>query len=206
MKKTALVTHLLICACLLNSCYTKYDCPGYPETSFFSWFPYSKGQRFIFKNSAGLADTLNIGKATKTEPYTGRSYKGKSDPDATKCSAGANIVSSDYTPSTRLILDISHTATAESTNIGFAFDRMIFACQNIADTGLLMSTEPGAKLHAHTVFDLNVHGRIFPRVQVIETEDSAYATKSKKDKLYLAKGFGIVGYETYPEKEAWWIQ
>jgi hypothetical protein len=196
----SLVT-LFFNSCSICSC-KKVPCPEFNDNSFSQWFPYSSSQKIIFQNNVAF-DTISFSDIQKSTSYEANKgcYNG-----GTGCSADCRINSNElffsYNRKLQITIYImtSFESSASQKNITLNFYQ--FACQanNIADTGLVI-TSPGVSSNYYPT--LNIGNTAFNNVQLIKRDTTGISKNEGPYKIYLTKNIGIVAYEVYPELKTW---
>ena len=197
---------LLYCSCAKSSNSVPYiTCPSFDDPLFIEWFPYTTDQKMIFKNSAGLADTISIASVN----LSGQTTIIKLNFTADSCIAVATIVSNEKVDSggiLKLFLYDYRTASGLDT-VTFYMYGFTFKALAVTDTGLNIAyLSPGIYSASYTNY--NFQGRIYNKVQVINSTDTIVKLTNIPwiYKVFIAQNTGIIGYETFPQKEIWALQ
>lgn len=200
-KKYRSISVLFAAAIMITNmgCEQTVVCPAYDDANFAGWFPYSEGQVMIFKNKSDQADTIIIGKIIKskrtehTERIGGKQYWCEQEIQVTSKSGYSK-------------LSIMHSKGEMTYNyINVVFKSLSVTANGIIDNGL--DGKDRSKSWVPILnYNLDFDGKQYGVLQEIQVTDTSAVNTSKIDRLYIGKGYGIVGYRTYPEKEIWCLQ
>ncbi len=188
-----LVLSLFTASCSL--CTYRNDCPGYNNPAFFHWFPYSPGQKLIFKNTLGATDTITI----KTLD-TNAAYSFKSKSANISCTTYVHIASKEYYSGT-----MNKLSLGEENGLQFSmnlFNSSVYTQQAVGPTGVSSYINHWSD---SLVTNLTLQGVLFDTVQVLRNTDTS-AGKGIVSQIYLAPRRGIVAYELFSGNERWLLQ
>jgi hypothetical protein len=176
------------------------ECPGYDNGFFAQWFPYNTGDVYYFSDSSGARDTLAIDTVIRTAPY-----KIEEKPDGVNEACFSEGIIRSYnryssTRASRASLEIKHELNGGMGNdvVFISFNKLsIHAKITNYDITNLSWTDTAAH-QMERAATVTVNGRTFNEVVIITTTDAGVAANDGVDKLYIAKGKGIVAYRKYP--------
>jgi len=165
---------------------SKKPCPGFSDPFFDQWFPYQPGTSCYFKSNSGQTDTLNINSLYKSDPSTtGGGFESGS------CSTSADIESKDSTTSRPLALSVQYSVSSDFKHLSIRLNSFYAQASDLGDSGLV--TTPFSSVNASYLSSLQINGRTYYKVQILQTD----TTESSPDiyKIWLSSGNGIIAYE-----------
>jgi hypothetical protein len=185
---------LLIAVLQISSACSPVECPANDATLLKTWFPYAQGDKKYFSSSLGQQDTLLITSFTNSEAYTSKGGQG--------CNHAATVTgtgSKNYNNQEPFFYlydgaDDGH-GYAEIRVRGFHS-----SSGPVSDTGF---RDPNCLLRSHSNYTLG--SRQYTRVQELYL-DTLVDKTSPVYRVYVAKGYGLVGYDTYPDRTTWRLQ
>ena len=163
-----------------SACSThRLDCPAYDSTMLKAWFPYSGGSRITFSGNGFdtlFIDQVSISQASSTNTNTSNAT----------CTLYAGINGATRPGKLSFAIEDNRDDRRNGA-ISFRLGAFGFVADSLSDTGFV---RPQQQLSvAHTNYKLGA--RTYARVQEIRAADSSAMLK-----VYLARGYGLVGYET----------
>jgi hypothetical protein len=203
---------MLYCIMGCTPCSTKIiTCSAFEDSVFFNWFPYHPGSTGYFKNSS-TQDTLGF---IATQSDTSKSYEttvgGLNRPNAGSCDAYALIAgkfnqnaNGNFTIYYNVFKGVNDGGARRSLEIYFRNYNWVGGA--ITGNTILADTLNNRTAVTQTENVLFDNGITYSRLVTL-TNDTVF--KKENDmlyKLFIAKGHGIVGFETYPLKQKWVIQ
>lgn len=211
--KNYIVLSLLVLSSILYSscdpCTRRVNCPAFDGTFLFGWFPYGEeGKTFYFSDGTST-DTLIIDQITQTEPYRIEYQTGYGKRESDYCDISGSISSKvdDLHPGWLPVI-IKHV---ESNSIYYGDVSVYITIGEYEMEFYLSGDDPydvrQRSIYTATKFDqVEVNGNNYDNVFIVTTVDPSVAAQQKIDKLYLAKGKGILGYRTYTDQKEHWLQ
>ena len=204
MTKAFSIAILIIILIYGNSCGPKYvQCPAYNNPNFNAWFPYHLGQAVAFTTATGGADTILIDSVSQSPAIN-------LEGETSQCSS-AGIIQSQHFSSIRTfisILDVRRTG-----NGVYYTDVQInqggIGSGGIVDTGLnlIVPGDPAAQFwHSNFYTKFVFQGKTYDSVQKIYSSDALTLDHTEIDTIYLAKHYGIIGFDAYYTHTLWFIQ
>lgn len=196
----AFAVMLLYNSCEVCSC-KKIPCPGFENTNFSSWFPYSSAQAIPFSNNAGNTDTIEFLSVATSSPY--EANKGCYN-SSSGCTIDANIYGTAKLSNSNIRIFFWGETPFESSNqakrIDMQFGNFTLQASDINSQGLQNIFPPNYTATFYPQLTLN--NISFTNVQLIK-KDTFSAKEQGIYKLYLSQGQGIIGYEQYPSTTTW---
>ena len=202
-----LVFCLIVCVSSCTTCnYKTVQCPAYYNPNFASWFPYHDSETVLFRNAAGTTDTLFIATAVEGGPHSIYGHFTTAD-----CRSHAEISAPlSNILSGHLTLDVGESRGLQyTTGASLAFDSVYISVAGIVDTGLdlqVNNSPSREKWLSHFSVNTVFNGKTYDSLQTLFAADSASAGIAAIDTIYLARGYGIVGFSSYPSHAVWSIQ
>lgn len=186
----------------ISFCTVKTSCSEYNNNNYFDWMPYWQNETQTFKNQNGQIETLVIATVTKSGSYTD---KHRNDIPA-YCKASAEITSAGQSQIKLHMLATSETdePSAATETFNFTFRSFYLYAYAITDTGFQVRTDD--KLLSRHLNEINLSGNSFSNVQEITSTDSTGIVKKGMKRIYLAKGKGVIGYQTFPDSLVYVLQ
>ena len=184
--------------CNVCSC-KKVPCPGFNNSLFTSWFPYTINQQIFFKNGSST-DTVTILNVVNSDPYDASQgcYNG-----ALGCNTSSQIYSGERTGD-RPKLQIYYgsqtpfESTTTSENINLTLRQFNCTAKTITDQGLQVVVSPLFSVQFFS--SVVIAGNTYNNVQLIRRDTNDYTGPYK---VYLEKNTGIVAFENYPDLQTW---
>lgn len=195
----------LLFSVLAMSCYQdkQKDCPAYDPSFLFSWFPYDTvGSEYLFINDSGYRE-----KIASNRVVCGTAYE-VSERAACDVWGYIQLISKDrstkegdYVP----VLNINHSNEGprgiDVCNFNFGNFSVAFKVQNNDILDVLDSTSYQLEKHSNYTY----HGKTYDKVVEV-TYLLSSAKSNPLDKVYIAKGHGLIGYRAYPSGVASWLE
>lgn len=108
----------------------------------------------------------------------------------------------------RLGMSITHSiddkdVTFDDPGLTITFDKMKIAL--VAETDIVSSRDSG-QYKLISLQSVNAMGVSYHNVKLVEATSDSVAAKSKMDRLYIARGKGIIGFRTYPAGVEYWLK
>jgi hypothetical protein len=178
-----------------------HTCVAFSDPYFDNWFPYSKGQEILFKNTTGTERKLTIGVVYKSEAST----------TTIPCGPDAPIV--EYLPCPMALIQSSSPTNATigfnieyfpSGGLQFILDTSTLYATAIKDTGIVGLRQVSRATFNSSRFypTYNLNGTTYSNVQVIMRDTATNHTKNIY-KIILAERTGVLAYEEYPALDLW---
>lgn len=206
MKVFLLIACLVFLAgCKICTC-KQITCTAFDDALFNTWAPYQKDELLVFKNDAGVADTILIVTVRKSEAYqgtTGGGYGCGKGCFADASIYGTNMSGEDYEKFsfTASKSDPNGSASAPLNFVGLRMNRVMFQGKSLTDTGFT-PTDYSPKHISKFSSSLTLSSKQFTNVQMIMADTSVVKLPGVY-KVYLQKGKGLVAWESYPQKTLW---
>ena len=188
----------------------KITCGAFNDPTFFKWFPYQPGFSGYYKNIVTQDTTgfsiLNIDTSKSYETTVG----GFGRPNSGNCSAYANIYGYFYDSSAAVniyydvIKGINDSYTTKKTSI--YFKNSYWTAGIVTEEILSTDTLNNITTVANTQNVLFENGTTYAKLVTLTNDTTIKKDSGMVYKLFIAKGFGIVGFETYPLKQKWVLQ
>jgi hypothetical protein len=193
-------------------CSTKQiPCGPFEDTVFFKWFSYQPGSAGQFKNTV-TNDTLGFVAVyfdtSKAYEITVGGYGRSSE---RSCDASANISAVFYNSSARYF-DIHYNAfyyandSDKKNSLGIYFGTNYWYAGAITEETIAADSFNNKTAVTHYENILFENGITYNRLITLTTDTVFKKENDMVYKLFVAKGHGIVGFETYPSKQKWVIQ
>jgi hypothetical protein len=197
---------LFFYACGEQCCSTKsIECVGYTDAVGRSWIPYNNKGNLIFASSGGPRDTLTFDSVSVTAPYTSQKQCSNNVCDANLRVFGGSGAKSLYC--FHQLAQNNSSGISNSSIVQIAFLGCNIQADSIAPTGLI-NVRIGA-CQATNLFSsqLSLNGISFSNVQEITADTlSACAKGNPLRKIWLARGRGLIGYQTIVDNNVWALQ
>ena len=170
-------------------------CPAFNDKNFDQWFPYKKGQQFIFSNGI-QKDTITIAEVTRSEES--RRSGGFGSP---ACSPYVIVNSVETGPVNYYKLALWGNDNYYRINVyDFSIDYL-----NSSDSGLIAAASP-AGYNAHLRFEYprnsSFNGVLYQKLEII-SRDTTSIKSAGIYKIWLAPNKGVIAYEEYPGLVQW---
>jgi hypothetical protein len=194
---------LLIASAGCSTCTCKkVPCPAFNDPDWLLWAPYSVNQKLAFQNG-GLTDTI-----TMRKPYVSDAY------DADKgcyggdigCELTYNIISEEMT-SLGEKFSINYTSTipfeSNTAHVSAMINVENFRINIVDPTSQNFTVKP--EQYSGTFLDSYTVGtNTYQQVQMI-TKDTVESHNKVTGpfRIFIAKGYGLVGYINYPDNTLW---
>ncbi len=214
MRKTLSILLVFLLATTSYSCKNKKEdasiCPSFDETTLNTWLPYTNTNKtFSFSNGQGHSETLKIKSYSSTFQRAKTATVGWEE-GIPYCLAEGYIYS-DTTIPNALSLYIAHLQErfddgTYHNNMMLTFNTHLYVTINVESNTLNLRQPVAWQLEEKKLSQLTTPIRVYNEVIQVNVLDSAKATKANTDRLYIAKGYGIVGYRSYPEQREYWLQ
>lgn len=180
-------------------------CPSYDSTYRKQWFPYTKGQKLIFKNATtNTLDTFAVTDCKVIDEDESTSYGGYSSKGGL-CASEFYIrflSQQDTTPLAYYVRHSNYTYMPSKSSSEFGEIRFNFGTFSYKMTEKdSLSATNGSYLSSFTL----ENGITYTGLQSLVTT-SKNNTGTYIGKLYIAKGQGLVGFIEYPSLQQWAIQ
>ena len=189
-------------ACSICSC-KKVPCNAFEDVNFQTWFAsYQTEQKIVFKCQS-LIDTLNLTEPSLNEAYEASQgcYHGSSG-----CHKNFSVRSNQISFNSRLKFSLdyfSETAfglTDAKKSISLWLNGFDCKAVDVNDQGLVLQQ---GIYNGNYASSLLINGVRYDNVQTITRDTLVDISSPMPFKVYLGKGLGIIGYETYPAHELW---
>lgn len=195
---------IALAACLLAGCYKHTECPAYSDTLLDNWFPYTDGAMYYFSSSAGQTDTMKIAPVYKSEGHVARWRAGRGE---THCGIEANVQSYagyDYPGWVHLFVvhQVSEPQTGETAIVYFKFKDVSAKLKATTE----LQTEIGGDYKVTALQNIPLNGITYNDVRLLEPVTNQVSVNTKIDKVFIARGKGVIGYRTYPAGEEYWVK
>ncbi len=157
---------------------SKSVCPGFTDAYYDQWFPYTTGQQIVFATLSGKADTVKIGSAEKSQPFS--SYNA--------CGSSYASVRSD-SGSTFFYVNAYNNGNTQTTIMLDSFETAGIA---ISDTGIVTNAE-SVSIPPKFLSSVTLNGKTFSDVQLL-SKDTIYSSTNIY-KVWMARNKGLVAYQ-----------
>lgn len=213
MHKTLSVLLVTLLLGIFPACKKKQpigQCPVFDETTLNTWFPYTNsGRTYTFANNTGGTQVLTIKSYSSSFRRTITPSVGF-EQGIPYCLAEGYIFS-DTTAPNSISLYIAHLIERFddgrlSNGILFQFNTFHYAPMMVSDHTPTVSQESQWGIVSEQKPTLTTPNHSYTDVLALTFTDSSRTAKAKADQLYIAKGYGIVGYRTYPDHKEYWLQ
>jgi len=204
MLRTLSIMLIVSATIFCSSCGPKYvQCPAYNNPNFNAWFPYHLGQAIAFTTAAGGADTILIDSVSQTAAFN---VVG----DVSGCSATGFIRSQHFSSIRTFICVQDVRRTGNSVYYTeMQLNQGGIGSGGIVDTGLnlIVPGDPAAQFwHSNFYTTMVFNGKAYDSVQKIYSSDGLTLNHTEIDTIYLAKHYGIIGFDAYYTHMLWFIQ
>lgn len=201
MKYTT-ATLALILVITISACKRTKTCPAFDDSTLNTWFPYEIGVTYKFISSDGRQETLVIEQENYSQPHEienrlwGKKYY--CNINGERKTATGSVVQG------QIPLRLFHVVEIDYSNLIDVTFRTMDKPISLADNGEQLVLTGNGSGYSIENFDVwNTNGRDYRNITDITVQDDE-AGKIGMDKIYIAKGAGIVGYRTYPEGREYW--
>lgn len=169
---------------------SRTTCPAFADATFDQWFPYKAGQTVYFTSTTNRKDTLTINFNDRSGEHE---IYGRPD----RCDSWASV-SSLFTPAAlRFDVYLNKYTTGNALSVTLNDFRLTNAA---LDEQQITTTDSTVSSRLLTNFVIN--GKTFPQVVQLQRDTIAIKTEGIY-KIWLSKGTGLAGYESYPAHEQW---
>ncbi|MEZ5017984.1 MAG: hypothetical protein R2800_13075 [Flavipsychrobacter sp.] len=191
-------------------CTKRVDCHAFDGTLLYSWFPYNEKDKTFYFSDGNDTDTLIIDEIDNSTAYK-LEYNSRYGEEK-HCDIKGNIKSLAAPKFNGGIpLDITHYES-DVDLMGFEYLEISFKKSRFylwpEDGGFkkAATTSGFSKEHSLTSFDvINLNNKTYNNV-ILVTLVQGSTTTYNIDKVYIAKGQGVIGYRTYPDQKEYWLQ
>ena len=193
-------------SCQICTCKT-ITCAAFNDAQFDQWMPYTQDQLLIYKNAAGVFDTIRIASLKKSESYEGRTGGGYGcgrGCNADVMLAGTNMQGNDFQKLniTASKTDATGNGQATLSNIYVSMGTIGFGTPSLADTGFVKSASLQSLITTKFNSSLVIGTKTFLNIQLIQLDTLLYK-QAGVYKFYFARNVGLVAWENYPDKTLW---
>lgn len=207
MKNYTHLALLLIPFVVFSSCRQVEQCRAFDESLFNNWFPYETGVSYTFIGSDGEREVLVIDEKETTDAY--EVDHGVSAGYTAQCEVqGSMWALKDKNKPDEFRLWVHHSqyfAGIESEYVLLEFKDVPELLLDATGNELGGKHERGSSMfEAYKPDVLEANGRTYPDVVEISITNQNEAGRSGYDKIYIARGAGIIGYRTYPHGREFW--
>lgn len=212
------IVPLLVLSCILYSscapCTKRVDCPEYAGDYLYAWFPYWEVEKTFYFSDGTNRDTLIIDDVFESKPYKYNegTVKGFGGDGEFTCDAYGIIQARENKQHLGwLNLRVTHHASFQKGNHVPELEITL----NNYNVVMKLEHEVPAWIVDDSIHNYNINysngvqlinGNTYKEVFIITTENTDTAIKEKIDKVYIAKGYGLIGYRTYPDFKEYWLQ
>ncbi len=208
MKYTGAILTLMI-TMAISACDRTRTCPAFDDSTLNTWFPYETGVTYKFISSDGRQEMLTIEQENYSQEH--EIEKKRLGGKEHWCEInGERKTLIDSVVQEQIPLKLFHVVEQDLNNsysmagINMTFRTMVKPVI-LGDGGdkltLAYSYNNGYSIENFDVW--NVNNRNYRNIADITIRDEE-ANKIGMDKIYIAKGAGIIGYRTYPEGREYW--
>lgn len=205
----SLVFMLVFAGCTICST-KKINCPGFEDPYFDLWFPYAQNEMLRFKGP-DAADTLNfriedIYESTPYETTQGGYGGGSAFCIASKDFIGRGSANINEIVAVRYAIDKSNSAGGEnSARLSVTVAGSSWVLQKINNNSLSAYQNNEFNV-VDSSYNVNFSNGINYPVLATITNDTIVNKTSRYYRLFIAKGFGIIGFDEYPSNKRWVVQ